>query len=87
MNPLDELKSVLCDPDGKCCIAGSDGDRAVIDAALQRLSQELAACELTDDEILDIGPRQDDAAWPWDSQIYFARSVIAAHEVKKGVSQ
>jgi hypothetical protein len=35
---LDDLKSVLCDPDGVCCIAGSDGDRAVVDDALRRLS-------------------------------------------------
>lgn len=39
MNPLEQLKSVLCDPEGKCCIAGSDEDRAIVDRALQALAQ------------------------------------------------
>jgi hypothetical protein len=39
MNPLEQLKSVLCGPDGKCCITGSDEDRAIVDRALQALAQ------------------------------------------------
>ena len=39
MKPLDQLKSVLCDPEGKCCIAGSDEDRAIVDSALKALAQ------------------------------------------------
>jgi hypothetical protein len=39
LTPLDQLKSVLCNPEGKCCIAGSDEDRAVVDRALQALAQ------------------------------------------------
>ena len=39
MNPIDQLKAVLCDPSGKCCIDGSDEDRAIIDRALQALAQ------------------------------------------------
>ena len=39
MNPIDQLKAVLCDPTGKCCIDGSDEDRAIIDKALQALAQ------------------------------------------------
>ena len=39
MNPLEQLKSVLCDPEGKCCITGSDEDRAIVDRALQALAQ------------------------------------------------
>jgi hypothetical protein len=39
MSPLEQLKSVLCDPDGKCCITGSDDDRAIVDRALQALAQ------------------------------------------------
>ena len=31
---LEALESVLCDPEGKCCIDGSDADRAVVDKAL-----------------------------------------------------
>jgi hypothetical protein len=38
MNPLDQLKAVLCDPSGKCCIDGSDEDRAIVDRALQALA-------------------------------------------------
>lgn len=37
MNPLEQLKSVLCGPDGKCCITGSDEDRAIVDRALEAL--------------------------------------------------
>jgi len=39
MDAIEQLKSVLCDPEGKCCIAGSDEDRAIIDRALQALAQ------------------------------------------------
>jgi len=38
MNAVEQLKSVLCDPDGKCCIAGSDEDRAIVDRALLALA-------------------------------------------------
>jgi len=43
MSPLEQLKSVLCDPEGKCCILGSDEDRAIIDRALQALAPPAAA--------------------------------------------
>jgi len=36
---LDDLKAVLCDPEGKCCISGSDEDRRIIDASLSVLSR------------------------------------------------
>ena len=39
MNPIDQLKSVLCGPEGKCCIAGSDEDRSIVDRALQALEE------------------------------------------------
>jgi len=39
MEAIDQLKSVLCDPEGKCCIAGSDEDRAIVDRALAALAQ------------------------------------------------
>ena len=38
MNAIDNLKAVLCDPEGKCCIHGSDGDRRVVDDALRELA-------------------------------------------------
>lgn len=34
----DALNAVLCDPDGKCCISCSDGDRKAVDDALEKLS-------------------------------------------------
>ena len=40
MNAIEQLKSVLCDPEGTCCIAGSDEDRAIIDRALQALAAQ-----------------------------------------------
>ena len=42
MNLLEQLKSVLCDPAGKCCITGSDEDRAIVDRALQALAEQPA---------------------------------------------
>lgn len=35
---VEMLKSVLCDPEGNCCIRGSDGDRRVVDEALAMLA-------------------------------------------------
>ena len=43
MSPIDQLKSVLCGPEGKCCISGSDDDRHLIDSALAELAQATAA--------------------------------------------
>ena len=37
MNPVDSLKAVLCEQDGKCCIAGSEADRKAVDEALAAL--------------------------------------------------
>ena len=34
MSIHEELTAVLCDPEGKCCIKGSDADREIIDKAL-----------------------------------------------------
>ena len=52
MNAIEQLKSVLCDPTGKCCIKGSEEDRAIVDRALQALAQPapvkepVAYCEI-----------------------------------------
>lgn len=43
MEALEQLKSVLCDPEGNVCISGSDGDRKVISDALESLEQQVAA--------------------------------------------
>ena len=39
MTAIETLISVLCDPEGKCCISGSDDDRRLIDSALAELAQ------------------------------------------------
>ena len=39
---------------------------------------------LTIDEIIDKGPGQEDAQWPYECQIYFARACIAAFIAKQG---
>ena len=43
MNAIETLISVLCDPEGKCCISGSDDDRRLIDSALADLAQAAQA--------------------------------------------
>lgn len=35
---IENLKAVLCNPEGKCCIEGSDEDRRIVDEALAILS-------------------------------------------------
>lgn len=54
MNPLEQLKSVICDPEGKCCITGSDEDRAIVDRALQALAPTSTQCEV-----------QSEQSWSW----------------------
>ena len=39
MTAIETLISVLCGPDGKCCISGSDDDRRLIDSALAELAK------------------------------------------------
>ena len=38
MTAIETLISVLCGPDGKCCISGSDDDRRLIDSALAEIA-------------------------------------------------
>jgi hypothetical protein len=57
MDAIEQLKSVLCDPEGKCCIAGSDEDRAIIDRALQALTQR------TTPPAAQPAPVQEPVAW------------------------
>ena len=37
---VEDLKSVLCDPQGLCCISGSNEDRAIVDKALTSIQAE-----------------------------------------------
>lgn len=39
---LNNLESVICDPEGKCCITGSAADRAIVDSALAELRGAIA---------------------------------------------
>ena len=45
MTAIETLISVLCGPDGKCCISGSDDDRLLIDSALAEIAQAAQAAE------------------------------------------
>ena len=77
MNAIEQLKAVLCDPEGKCCIQGSDTDRAIVDRALQELTvtQQAEAVPVLTDEAID------DLAWQYTSTnkpfqwLAFARAV------------
>jgi len=87
MTPIEQLKSALCDPDGICCIAGSDEDRAIIDRALQALAAQPAQepwcmkmngcktkCEDCPDE-----PAQEPVAWMReDATLRFAEGKVFA---------
>ena len=37
---LDDLKAVLCDPEGACCISGSEMDREIIDRCLRGIARQ-----------------------------------------------
>ena len=50
MTPIEQLESVLCDPTGKCCITGSDEDRAIVDRALKELTAQRQWVGLTDED-------------------------------------
>jgi hypothetical protein len=54
MTPIDQLKSVLCDSEGKCCITGSDEDRAIIDRALEALEQQAEPVALKCGAIIEV---------------------------------
>ena len=45
---------------------------------------EKARQPLTDGKILDLGPGQPNAAWNYESQIYFARAIEEAHGITGG---
>ena len=51
MTSIEQLESVLCDPIGKCCITGSDEDRAIVDRALKELTAQRQWVGLTDEAI------------------------------------
>jgi phosphoribosylformylglycinamidine (FGAM) synthase-like enzyme len=51
--PIEDLKAVLCDPEGKCCITGSDGDRRVVDDALRELAAAIAQRDEKDRQLAD----------------------------------
>lgn len=49
MNAIETLISVLCGPEGKCCISGSDDDRRLIDSALAEIAQAAQADSVQED--------------------------------------
>ena len=52
MNAIETLISVLCGPEGKCCISGSDDDRRLIDSALAELAKAARADSVQEDAAL-----------------------------------
>lgn len=62
MTEVETLRSVLCDPDGKCCITGLPADHDIVDRALVNLETEIAELkrqleEAKDSEALAISAR------------------------------
>ena len=57
MNAIETLISVLCDPEGKCCISGSDDDRRLIDSALAELAQAAQQAPAQADSVLEDAAR------------------------------
>jgi len=53
MTPIDKLKSVLCDPEGKCCIHGSDEDRRIVDEAITALQAEVERLARVNAELVE----------------------------------
>ena len=45
MNALEKLEAVLCDPEGKCCIGGSDADRQIVNESLAAIRAELTGAQ------------------------------------------
>ena len=81
MTPLEQLKSVLCDPAGKCCISGSEADRAVVDSALAYLALPVQSAPLNHKAFnywLDDVTRNQDSKMPTLRQVWQAaiKSVI-----------
>lgn len=86
MNPIEKLESVLCDPEGKCCIRGSEADRTIVDEALAALRKALAqpvppaapqAVPLTQDQaMVAVKP-----TWNRGSMMDVVRSIEAAHGI------
>ena len=59
MTAIETLISVLCGPEGKCCISGSDDDRRLIDSALAELAQAAQPAPATQPApVLWVSPEQ-----------------------------
>ena len=71
---LKNLESVLCDPEGKCCITGSAADRSIVDDALKALRAAIAqpAVPVTDAELLAAGSELSNIAFnlaQWEGRV------------------
>ena len=60
MTAIETLISVLCGPDGKCCISGSDDDRRLIDSALAEIAKAAQPAPAQADSV-----QEDAALWQW----------------------
>jgi hypothetical protein len=84
MTPIEQLKSVLCDQAGNCCIAGSDEDRAIINRALQALAapvQEPVAYLLGTKSGPELPYHSKGLVFP-DQMVNFGMSAVQAHQAR-----
>ena len=98
MTAIETLISVLCGPDGKCCISGSDDDRRLIDSALAEIAQAAQAAEcvpavsdlppLPAPDLRDVGTKpQEIKEFLKGYATEYARAAIAAHAPADNVQE
>ena len=98
MTAIETLISVLCGPDGKCCISGSDDDRRLIDSALAEIAQAAQAAEcvpavsdlppLPAPDLRDVGTKpQEIKEFLKGYATEYARAAIAAHAPADSVQE
>lgn len=67
----------LMSKNGRGGIVWREKEPGLKQTALYTTPQPATAPEPTDELILSCGPGQEDAAWPFEAQLYFARAVLA----------
>ena len=95
MTAIETLISVLCGPDGKCCISGSDDDRRLIDAALVYLAQAADSVPAVSDlpplpapDLRDVGTKpQEIKEFLKGYATEYARAAIAASALADSVQE
>lgn len=83
MTAVEALRSVLCDPEGRCCIAGSDEDRRIVTEALNDLEAAPTVQPLSDTELINRGCRYETeltAPTVQDSDALSVREIVLMNE-------